>query len=595
MTKQKQTANKTTTLPKTLWGFYFRYAFRGYWLPLIGYVLFFACTMSQSVWYPIMQRNFIALFEQDVPSGITFVQYAMPTVLWFVGLFVVLDIAFFLLGTARANWQPQTSNQISEILTDYTHHQSMSFWTGRMSGSVNSQINYVAQGLNVVEHFLRLIFAIVVMAVNVGLILQVNTWVALIFACVFVFRLVYGLYMMKPMKAASKAASASSSALSGKIVDSISNFAVVKLFAGANKERKHLEQPRQENIKNRKRSFLLNRMFSAVPNMVWDVAFGFTLYLCVVLYMRGEIAVSEIVFSTSVFFNVMGMIAQIINSIPPIVETLGSASKAYTELVVPVSVMDAPNAPELQVTCGTIEFRNVSFKYKRKWVLRDLNLKIKCGERVGIVGPSGAGKTTLVHLLMRFWDPTHGQILIDGQDIKEYTQDSLRENIAFIPQDPTMFNRTLRENIGYGKVNATDAEIRRAAKRATAHDFIMETDKKYDSLVGERGIKLSGGQRQRIAIARAFLKDAPILVLDEATSALDSETEVAIQESFDELAAGRTTVAIAHRLSTLRNMDRIIVIKDCHVIEQGSHQSLLRKRGEYARLWKMQSGGFLQE
>ena len=595
MTKQKQTANKTTNLPKTLWGFYFRYAFRGYWLPLIGYVLFFACTMSQSVWYPIMQRNFIALFEQDVPSGITFVQYAMPTVLWFVGLFVVLDIAFFLLGTARANWQPQTSNQISEILTDYTHHQSMSFWTGRMSGSVNSQINYVAQGLNVVEHFLRIIFAIVVMAVNVGLILQVNTWVALIFACVFVFRLVYGLYMMKPMKAASKAASASSSALSGKIVDSISNFAVVKLFAGANKERKHLEQPRQENIKNRKRSFLLNRMFSAVPNMVWDVAFGFTLYLCVVLYMRGEIAVSEIVFSTSVFFNVMGMIAQIINSIPPIVETLGSASKAYTELVVPVSVMDAPNAPDLQVTCGTIEFRNVSFKYKRKWVLKDLNLKIKCGERVGIVGPSGAGKTTLVHLLMRFWDPTHGQILIDGQDIKEYTQDSLRENIAFIPQDPTMFNRTLRENIGYGKVNATDAEIRRAAKRATAHDFIMETEKKYDSLVGERGIKLSGGQRQRIAIARAFLKDAPILVLDEATSALDSETEVAIQKSFDELAAGRTTVAIAHRLSTLRNMDRIIVIKDCHVIEQGSHQSLLRKRGEYARLWKMQSGGFLQE
>ena len=242
-----------------------------------------------------------------------------------------------------------------------------------------------------------------------------------------------------------------------------------------------------------------------------------------------------------------------------------------------------------------IEFKNVWFKYKRKWVLKDLNLKIKCGERVGIVGPSGVGKTTLVHLLMRFWDPTHGQILIDGQDIKEYTQDSLRENIAFIPQDPTMFNRNLRENIGYGKVDATDAEIRRAAKRAAAHDFIMETEKKYDSLVGDRGIKLSGGQRQRIAIARAFLKDAPILVLDEATSALDSETEVAIQKSFDELATGRTTVAIAHRLSTLRNMDRIIVIKDCHVIEQGSHQSLLRKRGEYARLWKMQSGGFLQE
>ena len=196
---------------------------------------------------------------------------------------------------------------------------------------------------------------------------------------------------------------------------------------------------------------------------------------------------------------------------------------------------------------------------------------------------------------MRFYDPNKGEILVDGQNIRDISQDSLRENIAFIPQEPTMFNRTLRENIAYGKENATDNEIRRAAKRAAAHEFIMGTDKKYDSMVGDRGIKLSGGQKQRVAIARAFLKDAPILVLDEATSALDSETEVAIQKSFDELAMGRTTVAIAHRLSTLRNMDRIVVLKDGHIIEQGSHSQLLRKRGEYARLWKMQSGGFLQD
>jgi ABC-type multidrug transport system fused ATPase/permease subunit len=196
---------------------------------------------------------------------------------------------------------------------------------------------------------------------------------------------------------------------------------------------------------------------------------------------------------------------------------------------------------------------------------------------------------------MRFYDPNKGEIMVDGQNIRDISQDSLRENIAFIPQEPTMFNRTLRENIAYGKENATDSQIRAAAKRAAAHEFIMGTDKKYDSMVGDRGIKLSGGQKQRVAIARAFLKDAPILVLDEATSALDSETEVAIQKSFDELAMGRTTVAIAHRLSTLRNMDRIVVLKDGHIIEQGSHSQLLRKRGEYARLWKMQSGGFLQD
>jgi ABC-type multidrug transport system fused ATPase/permease subunit len=228
-------------------------------------------------------------------------------------------------------------------------------------------------------------------------------------------------------------------------------------------------------------------------------------------------------------------------------------------------------------------------------VLKDLCLEIKPGERVGIVGQSGAGKTTLVNLLMRFYEPQKGEIFIDGQNIKDVTQNSLRENISFIPQDPTMFNRTIKENIGYGKFGASLKEIRTASKKASADKFIMGTEKGYDSMVGDRGIKLSGGQRQRIAIARAVLKNAPILVLDEATSALDSETELSIQKSFDKLSRGHTTIAIAHRLSTLRNMDRIVVLHEGVVVEQGTHNQLLRKHGEYYRLWQMQSGGFLQE
>lgn len=471
----------------------------------------------------------------------------------------------------------------------------MSFWTGRMAGKINSQINYVINGLVLVENLLRVIFSLVVIFINVGLILQINSYVAVIFALVFVFRLIYGIALIRPLKNAAENFSSASSSLAGKVVDSISNYSVVKLFAGATSEKKYLIEPRQKAIKARMHNFFVQRLFSHVPSFVWDIAFGGTMLLCVWLFMQGRIVVSEIVFTMSVFFSVMGLIGGLIQQIPDVVETIGSASKAYEELIVPIDIQDAENAPSLVVSHGRIEFKNVSFKYKRKWILRDFNLVIHPGERVGLVGASGAGKTTLVNLLMRFWDPNRGEILIDGQNIRNVTQDSLRNAIAFIPQEPTMFNRTLRDNIAYGKENATDAEIRRAARRAAADKFIMATEKKYDSLVGDRGIKLSGGQRQRVAIARAFLKNAPILVLDEATSALDSETEVAIQKSFEDLSANRTTIAIAHRLSTLRNMDKIVVMNAGRIVESGTHAQLLRRRGEYARLWKLQSGGFLQE
>lgn len=587
--------SQNTALPKSLWKFYFKYTVPGSWWPLSLYAFFFMVTISNQVLFPYCERWFIALFEQPVPAGMNFVQYALPTILLIVGLNMMISIASILRGMFQARWAPQIRNRTSVVLNDYVHSQSMSFWTGRMAGQVNSQINYVADGFWVVEEFWRIIGLLLTMVVNVGLIFQINSYVAIIFAVVFAFRAVYSWALIKPMNRASKDASSISSKLSGKIVDSIANFSVVKLFAGASREREHLEPTRNKHIAARVKSFFIQRLFWGVPSLVWDISYGATLLFCAYLYMNGQITVSEIVFTVSIYFSTMGTIGAIVNQIPTITERLGSATKAYSELVVPVDVMDAPNAPALQVSCGEIEFRNVSFKYKRKWILRNFNLKIKCGERVGVVGPSGAGKTTLVNLLMRFYDPTHGEILIDGQNIRNVSQDSLRESIAFIPQEPTMFNRTLRENIEYGKPGATDAEIRRASKRAMAHDFIMGTDKKYDSMVGDRGIKLSGGQRQRVAIARAFLKNAPILILDEATSALDSETEVCIQKSFDELADGRTTLAIAHRLSTLRNMDRIVVLKGGHVIEQGTHSALLRRGGEYARLWKMQSGGFIQE
>jgi len=272
----------------------------------------------------------------------------------------------------------------------------------------------------------------------------------------------------------------------------------------------------------------------------------------------------------------------------------GSCRQALNIIVEPHEIQDKPNAHELNVTQGKIVFDQVQFQYQGTDPLfENKTVTIEPGQKVGLVGHSGSGKSTFVNLILRLFDVSQGRILIDGQDIKEVTQTSLRKNIGMIPQDPSLFHRTLFENIQYGRVDASAEEVINAAKNAHAHEFIENLAQGYDSLVGERGVKLSGGQRQRIAIARAFLKNAPILILDEATSQLDSVTEQYIQESLWELMQNKTTIVIAHRLSTLLNMDRILVFNKGKIVEDGTHQELLAKNGMYATLWKAQVGGFL--
>ncbi len=595
MTKNKKSGG-AGTLPKSLLGFYIKYTGRGYWW-LIGIWAILALLMAgDRVLQPMISSWIIEIFETPIPAGQTLMQHALPTVLLIIGLNLALSIIGAMRDWVGNYWKPNIYRHTSEVLTDYVHSQSMKFWTGRMAGSVQSQMGYISSGFDTLDQVWRAITRLTTIFVNGAILFSVNKYVAWVFMAVVAFRVIYSWKISGKVKAASKQRSSVVSKLSGKIIDSITNYSLVKLFARRKNEEEYLAPVRTERVKATIRLGFLQRLFFWIPDAVWAITFGLNLLLCIWLYSQGGMTVADIVLAVGVYTSAVMTIGGVIDIIPDVIDKLGSASKAYEELVTPIDVMDNENAPALNVKHGKIEIKNLSFKYRRKWVLRDLSLTIKPGERIGLVGPSGAGKTTLVHLLMRFWDATKGEILIDGQDIRNVSQDSLRENISFIPQDPTMFNRTLRENIAYGRPDATDAEIRRAARQASAHDFIMDTEKKYDSLVGDRGIKLSGGQRQRVAIARAFLKDAPILILDEATSALDSGTELAIQESFDQLASGRTTIAIAHRLSTLRNMDRIIVIKDGHIVEQGKHSTLVRrKNGEYARLWKMQSGGFIQE
>ena len=588
--------NEIISLPKSLWRFYAEHAIKNYKFLLICWMIATLIMFATGIVWPNFQRWIVALFENPVPEGMSFIAYAMPTIILITVLNMIMTAGELIQQTISSHLWPKLNNQISEIITTYTHKQSMSFWTGKMSGSINQQINYIIAGFS--EGFSELWFCVgrlMVILVNGVLLLNINRWVAYLFVFALFFRVIYAYLMRKKVKKASENASGAQSALSGKLVDSFSNYSIVKLFAGADKERKILEKPREKAIKTRMYSRYTMRLFWAIPGFLWDLMFGATVLFCCMLYQHGQMTVAEIVYTIAVYLQVMNSVGILINRFPEIIDKTAAAKKAYGELVVPLSILDKENAKKLKVNKGEIKFNNIYFKYRKNNVLKNLSLTVKPGERLGIVGMSGSGKTTLTSLLMRFYEPQHGNIEIDGQDINDVTQSSLRENIAFIPQDPTMFNRTIGENIGYGKFGASLKEIRTASKKASADKFIMDTEKGYDSIVGDRGIKLSGGQRQRIAIARAFLKNAPILVLDEATSALDSETERAIQKSFEKLSRGRTTIAIAHRLSTLRNMDRIIVLDKGIIVEQGSHQQLLRKKGKYYSLWKMQSGGFMQE
>lgn len=591
--KNKNTTN-ASNLPLSLWQFYKQFMFKDFKFMLTVLAVLIPLTnVVANVLWPYVDKWIIGIINSSVPAGMTLLQHATPTIIMITVLLCLDSMLFFTRTALWDNTKPKITQHMSKVLTNYVHNQSMKFWLGRMSGSVNNQINLITDCIGVFWESGVILGCTLGVLINGAILLNLNKYVAYLFIFAFVFRAVYVLKLRKPIKEKSKEASGASSSLTGKIVDSLANYSIVKYFAGATKEDQALAEPRNRVIKTYIVKHNVERLFWFVPGLIGHILFGVTILFCIMLYQHGKMRLDEIVYTLGVYHSVMNNVDWIVEMISPLLTKIADAGKAYKDLVMPISVVDKPNAPDLRVKKGLIEFRHVAFGYRNRPVLTDLMLRIKPGERVGIVGSSGAGKSTLVNLLMRFYEPKRGHILIDGQDIADVTQDSLRSQIAFIPQDPSMFNRTIGENIGYGKFGATPTEIRKAAKNASADEFIMATEKKYNSLVGERGIKLSGGQKQRIAIARAFLKDAPILVLDEATSALDSETEATIQESFEKLSKGRTTIAIAHRLSTLRNMDRIIVLDKGQIVEQGTHQQLLRKKGKYYQLWKMQSGGFL--
>jgi ATP-binding cassette subfamily B multidrug efflux pump len=391
------------------------------------------------------------------------------------------------------------------------------------------------------------------------------------------------------------------SLMTGRITDAYTNISTIKLFAHASREAQYARSAMEDFMVTARRQSRYVSSFEILNHCLNVLLILSTAAIAITLWIHGHVGLGAVAAATAMALRLNGISHWIMWELASLFENIGTVQDGINTVTRAVAVVDSPHAVPLRVTRGEIRFEHVRFHYgAAKRVIENLSLTINPGEKIGLVGRSGAGKSTLVNLLLRFYAVESGRILIDGQDIALITQESLREQIGMVTQDTSLLHRTVRDNILYGRPQASEAEVRAAARRARADEFIdslsdARGSSGYDALVGERGVKLSGGQRQRIALARVMLKDAPILLLDEATSALDSEVEAAIQETLAALMRGKTVVAIAHRLSTIAAMDRLVVLDEGAIVEQGTHQSLLALRGLYARLWAHQSGGFLGE
>ncbi len=479
--------------------------------------------------------------------------------------------------------------------------QSMAFFSNEFAGRISTKMMQTAQSLR--EAAMKVLDVLVYVCVYF---LAMLATVAIadwrLMAPLIVWLAVYvGLlcWFIPRLGKASEAQADARSAMTGRIVDSYTNIATVKLFAHAGREEAYAREGLLGFLKTGYAQMRLITGFQVLTYFNNSLVVFLIGALSVHLWLQEMISVGAIAIGVALALRLNGMSQWIMWEVSQLFDNIGVIHDGAEMLTRPVSVKDRPNAPALSVSRGEIAFESVSFHYGRdRGVIEDVSLRIRPGEKVGLVGRSGAGKSTLVNLLLRFYDLEGGRILIDGQDIASVTQDSLRASIGVVTQDTSLLHRSIRENIAYGRPDASEADIRRAARRANALAFVEDlADQKdrrsFDAHVGERGVKLSGGQRQRIAISRIFLKDAPILVLDEATSALDSEVEGAIQEHLFDLMRGKTVISIAHRLSTIAAMDRLIVLDQGRVVEEGPHEDLVARGGLYADLWRRQSGGFL--
>lgn len=592
-----QQAPGVPALPATPFRFILHFVVQYRWR-YAGMLLFETLNATCGILMPYALSTIIKTVTAAQSQAVSLLAGLRGPFLLFVG-FSLGEVVFGrLAGAVQIRLGPLQRQNVSRQVYHYLQHHSHRYFSSNFSGSLAHRISETSMGVtqtlwSIITEFWPIA---IIIGVSVGLLFHAHPqlgWFAFGWALLFVG---ISFWLAKRCQPHAFTAAAARSETTGVVVDSVTNLTSARLFARFRFERQNLDQTLADELVAVRRSNSYServRWFQFSASAVLKVGL---LYYALSLWGAGKISVGEFVMAVSLSLLIINEARNLSRRFLEFFEYIGNVANGVHTIVQSHELVDAPDAQALKLEHGSIEFRNVSFAYEKEARVFDgLSVYIPAGQRVGLVGVSGSGKSSFVSLLLRLYDPQGGQILIDGQDIRRVTQDSLHAQISLIPQDPSLFHRSLRENIRYGRIEASDAEVEEAARKAGADEFIAAIREGYDALVGERGVKLSGGQRQRIVIARVILKNAPVLILDEATSALDSLTERTIQTTLDKEMAGKTVIVVAHRLSTIAHLDRILVFDKGRIIEDGSHNQLLARQGAYFRLWSRQAGGFLPE